>query len=82
MIMKLNPFKLFLIIISGIVINSCVNEEYDLDKEMDNEITILKNLTVPVGDLEMMKLEELISLDDDEHDLFQNADQHKGQHRR
>lgn len=66
MIMKLNPFKLFVIILSGILISSCVNEEYDLEKEMDNEITILKNLTVPVGDLGMMKLEELISLDDDE----------------
>lgn len=62
--MKLNQIKLFLLILAGAALISCVNEEYDLDKEIDGEITVLKNLTVPVGDLRMFKLNELLNFNE------------------
>ena len=62
--MKLNLIKPFLLFFVGVALISCVNEEYDLEKEMDNEITVLKNLTVPVGDLGMLKLGDLIALEE------------------
>lgn len=51
-------------ILSGILLfASCVNEEYDLDKEIDMEMTLLQNVSLPVGSLEKFSLDDILKID-------------------
>lgn len=59
-----------------LLFSSCVNEEYDLDKGIDTEMTILKNISMPVGDLEKIVLMDILEIEensiiyaDDNNDL-------------
>jgi hypothetical protein len=45
-------------------LNSCVNEDYSLDKEFNGDIVILKDLTMPIGNLSKISVGEIISLND------------------
>ena len=44
-------------------LSSCVNPDYDLSKPVDTTMTLLKNVTLPVGDLEPVKLSEIIDIE-------------------
>ena len=44
---------------------SCVNEEYNLDKEIDLTVSVLKDISLPVGSLQKVSLSELLGLPDD-----------------
>ena len=59
-----------------LLFSSCVNEEYDLDKGIDAEMTILKNISLPVGNLEKIVLMDILEIEensiiyaDDNNDL-------------
>lgn len=48
-----------LIILTGMsALSACVNEEYDLSKDIDTEITILKNVSMPLGSIEPVTIEK------------------------
>lgn len=48
-----------------LVLSSCVNEEYDLSKDVDMEMTVLKNVSLPIGDVETITLNKLLTIDED-----------------
>lgn len=48
---------------------SCVNDEYDMNKEFDHSITILRNVSIPIGDLGKKTLGEILDIDDS-HNLI------------
>lgn len=62
--MKSKLFRLILISTGIVALYSCVNEEYDLNKEIDQEITVLKGLSVPVGDLGKWTMNDILSPDE------------------
>ena len=49
------------------IFSSCVNEEYDLDKEIDMEMTLLKNVSLPVGNIEKFTLAEILEIETSEN---------------
>ena len=51
--------------ISFLSLNSCVNEEYDLSEDIDMEMTVLKNVSLPIGDVETITLNNLLTIDED-----------------
>lgn len=62
--MKKYVLKAFIFLTGAMLYSSCVNEEYDLDKEIDTQATILKNLSVPVGDLGKVTMADILDLSD------------------
>lgn len=55
-----------MLLISLLTVVSCVNEKYDFGKDIDTEMTFLKNLAVPVGDVGMLTLDEILLSDEEE----------------
>lgn len=41
---------------------SCVNEEYDLEKEINTDIQILENISMPVGDVAKITIDKILSV--------------------
>lgn len=72
---KLDPKRLFLLAAMMLSV-ACVNEEYDLNKEIDTEATILKNISVPIGNMEPIVLGEILDISNDQ-DLVR-TDQENG----
>lgn len=61
----------FILILLGMsALSACVNEEYDLSKEIDAEITVLKNVSLPVGSLEALTISEVLSLEDNDESVL------------
>lgn len=52
------------------VILSCVNEEYDLGKDIDMDINLLKGISLPVGDFEKISLMDVLDLEDSEGSMI------------
>ena len=64
-----------LIILTGMsALSACVNEEYDLSKDIDTEITILKNVSMPLGSIEPVTIEKVLNLDQDEISVIRKDD--------
>lgn len=63
---KFNKFVLCaaLPIIAAVSLNSCVNEEYSHDKDLDMEIVILKDVNFPVGSIDKIYVDDVISIND------------------
>ena len=60
-----------LIILTGMsALSACVNEEYDLSKDIDTEITILKNVSMPLGSIEPVTIEKVLNLEQDENSVL------------
>lgn len=56
-----------LIILTGMsALSACVNEEYDLSKDIDTEITILKNVSMPLGSIEPVTIEKILNLEQED----------------
>lgn len=56
-----------LIILTGMsALSACVNEEYDLSKGIDTEITILKNVSMPLGSIEPVTIEKILNLEQED----------------
>ena len=51
---------------------SCVNEDYDLEKDIDMNVNVLKNVSVPIGSLEKVCLSDIIGFS--EQDIVQTDD--------
>lgn len=67
---RLNFYSLCLTLIAIptlTIFTSCVNEEYDLDKEIDMEMTLLKNVSLPVGNIEKFTLAEILEIETSEN---------------
>ena len=67
---RLNFYSLCLTLITIptlTIFTSCVNEEYDLDKEIDMEMTLLKNVSLPVGNIEKFTLAEILEIETSEN---------------
>ena len=56
--------KLAQLLILAVALNSCVNEDYDLTK-IDGTAVILNDLALPIGSLEKMTIEDIISFDEE-----------------
>ena len=64
-----------LIILAGMsALSACVNEEYDLSKDIDTEITILQNVSMPVGSIEPVTIEKVLNLEQDENSVLRKDD--------
>ncbi|MBE6231710.1 MAG: hypothetical protein E7117_04990 [Bacteroidales bacterium] len=64
-----NALRYLMAVSSGIlslVSVSCVNEEYDLSKDIDMEMTVLRNTSVPVGSAGRISVDEFLALDENE----------------
>ena len=60
-----------LIILLGMsALSACVNEEYDLSEDIDTQITILKNVSLPVGSVDAVTISKVLSLGDDEESVI------------
>lgn len=46
-------------------VSSCVNEEYDISEGVDMEMTLLKNATLPIGDVEKITLDKIMLIEDE-----------------
>lgn len=70
-ILFLNKWHSIIFLMIGMsVIVSCVNEEYDLNKEIDTEMNILKDISLPVGDVDKIYLSEILTLDESEETVI------------
>lgn len=49
---------------------SCVNEEYDLSKEIDKDITLLKGISLPVGNIEKISLMQVLEIEESENSVI------------
>lgn len=49
---------------------SCVNEDYDLSKEIDKKINISGDFSAPIGDSELILIGEFLDLDKDDADVL------------
>ena len=56
--------RLAKLLICGVVLSSCVNEEYDLNN-IDGTTVILKDFALPIGSLEKIMIKDVLSLDPD-----------------
>ena len=48
-----------------LALSACVNEEYDLSKEIDTEMTLLKNVSMPLGSIEKISISDILTLEED-----------------
>lgn len=44
---------------------SCINEDYDLEKEIDKNVSVLQNLSMPIGSFEKIVLNDILELTED-----------------
>lgn len=51
-------------------LNSCVNEDYDLTKDIDKTICIDGEVSAPIGNSETIFVTDLLNLDDESDVLF------------
>lgn len=57
--------SLIFTVVGMLVFSACVNEEYDLSKDIDTDMTLLKNVSMPLGNVEKISLSDILSLDED-----------------
>lgn len=48
----------------GVLLVSCINNDYDLNKELDTTVKILEDVTIPIGDLEKFSIEDILKTSD------------------
>lgn len=70
--MKTHKKFLWIPVIGTLIFTSCVNNEFDLNKEVDKNITILRNISIPVGDIGTKTLDEILDIDHSKNILAQN----------
>ena len=58
------------VILMPAAINSCVNEDYDLTKDIDKSIRIDGDISAPIGNSETILVEDLLDLDNDESETL------------
>lgn len=56
---------LIIAILCTFLVHSSCDDEYDLNKEINTDINLLSNVTLPIGDSEEIKLDEIIETSDD-----------------
>ena len=47
-----------------LALSACVNEDYDFTKEIDTDMTILENVSMPVGSIEAISISDILTLED------------------
>lgn len=72
--MKLTKLSAVIYAVLGIaavsVASSCVNEEYDLGKDIDMNVNLLKGISLPVGNLERISLMDVLDMDESEGSII------------
>ena len=70
---KLNLTKaaLWCTAISPLILTACVDDSYDLSKDIDMTITVGGNLGIPGGGTEEFTLEDIMDLDDPDNSILQ-----------
>ena len=58
--------SVLLSLLGVLVLSSCVNEEFDFSKEIDTDLTILKNVSMPIGSVEKITISDLLTLDEND----------------
>ncbi len=75
-ILYLSALRSVIILMAGLLaLSSCVNDEYDLSQDIDTEMTLLKNVSMPIGSFEMVSISELLTLNDDEESIISKNDE-------
>lgn len=61
---------------SSFIWTSCINEDYDLGKEIDKNVNVLQNLSMPIGSFEKIVLNDILELTEDMSmiDIAENGD--------
>lgn len=72
-------YKRFCVIFQAVIcmimtVSSCVNEEYDMSEGIDMEMTLLKNAVIPVGDVEKILIENMLTIDEDDEVITVDKD--------
>lgn len=65
---------LFSLVVSLFTLSSCVNKEYDLSNGVDTNITLLKNIPVPIGTLDPIKLESILNIDSESNNFIKKTE--------
>lgn len=68
---RLIPAALWVTAISPLFFASCVDDSYDLSKDIDMTITVGGNLGIPGGGTEEFTLEDIMDLDDPDNSVLQ-----------
>ena len=55
-----------LILLGMLSMSACVNEEYDLSKEIDTDMTFLKNVSLPVGSVGKVAITDILTFGKDQ----------------
>lgn len=63
------------LLIFSLIFSSCENEEYDLkEKEINTDMTILRDVALPIGSLQKISLDELLKLADNQSVIQSDED--------
>ena len=65
--------KLLSFFFAGLILLSCVNEEYDFSK-IDGTAVIGKDLALPIGSLEKIKVGDIVTIEESDQMLIQEED--------
>ena len=68
---RLIPAALWVTAISPLFFASCVDDSYDLSKDIDMTVTVGGNLGIPGGGTEEFTLEDIMDLDDPDNSVLQ-----------
>ncbi len=74
MLLKSRWHSCIIVVLGMLALSACVNEDYDLSKELDIEMTILKNVSLPFGDVEKISIGDILTLEDAESMISKNED--------
>ncbi len=59
----------FYLMFMAIAMSSCINEEYDISDGIDMDMTLLKNVSIPIGNVEKITVDELLVIDEDDENI-------------
>ena len=70
--MKINIKYIGFLCVGILFAISCVDEKYDMNKDVDKNITLFRNVTIPVGDLGSKTIGDILKLDNSQHLIKQS----------
>lgn len=59
---------------TAFILSSCINENYSSDKELDGTIVILKELVMPIGNIEKISVGKIIPVDENDQMISKDAE--------
>lgn len=75
MLFKSRWHSVLITVLGVLALSACVNEEYDLSEELDKSMTLLRNVSLPIGSVEKISIGDILTLEEDETSVIsKNAD--------